>query len=444
MIRLQIAITILLITCIGLLNAQQTIDNKSAHRYFKQFDRLRNADNGNLWGQKLPRKMLFINPENYEFVANEPVNGWSTKKVNGLFYGQYPQEKAIANTSVMIDSTPWTMVMWPLSKTMDVALELMAHESFHNLQRLLDLQFRIMAIPHMDKKDARILFRLEMNALFEAVFNEKKDALKHALFFRKKRFEKYSESKKDEILLETQEGLAQYTGFKLAYTQKERLKSCVKKNIENMSAKSSLSRATAYTSGPLYGLLLDASGKPWRKSALSDFHALELAMNHYAIEEQTLNELTLDKIKIHYNYDEIEAEESARWKKRNEKIAMYTQKLLKDNPLVIELIDRQIGFNPNSIIPLGEHGNVYEYFVLRDRFGKLTAKKGALMTRDWNRVFVSKPEKIEPGKIAGDGWIIELKNGYEVIKTADSYKLAKTKIRKNADIDGKKLYFNYF
>ena len=207
---LPLTISILLIASIKMLPAQQkTIDTDRAAKYFKQFDQLRESDNGALWGHKLPRKMLFVNPQNYEFVANEPLQAYEAKKDGELFRGQYPQNKAIANTSVLIDSTPWTMVMWPLSKKSDEALELMAHESFHNLQSLLGIKISVMAVPHMDKKDARMLFRLEMNALYKALYSNNHEAVKHALYFRKMRFDQYPETKIEEILLETQEGLAQ-------------------------------------------------------------------------------------------------------------------------------------------------------------------------------------------------------------------------------------------
>jgi hypothetical protein len=409
--------------CLGI-SGQTTIDKSIAEKYFSLFDQLRKADKGNLWGVKLPRKMLLIAPESYIFVSNEPLPTYNTQKSGSVFYGQYPKSKAIANTSVVIEDVPWTMVMWPLSKSMDRALELMAHESFHNLQHQLDIEVSVMAIPHMEEKDARILFRLEMNALFHALYSNDLDAIHHALLFRKMRFDKYRESKNEEVLLETQEGLAQYTGYKLAYTNNQ-LKKRLRENIENMAGKSSLSRATAYTSGPLYGQLLDASGKMWRDSVIRSFNAYDLVMRCFNIKKKVLNEINYDEVKMHYNFNEINKEESERYEKRQQKITMYTSKLIEDNPLKIDLIERQIGFNPNSIIPMGTNGNVYEYFELRDWFGKLIAKKGALMTNDWNHVYVSKPMNISDNRVEGDGWVIELKDGCSVLKTNGTFTIHK-------------------
>lgn len=430
--QIKIIVTIILISSAALLNAQKGIDTGSAKIYLNQFEQLLKADSGMLWGQKLPHKLLFVNPKDYTFVANEPLEIYSTKEIQEVYIGQYPKEKGIANTSVVIDSIPWTMVMWPPSKTMDIALELMAHEAYHSLQHLLGIQINVMAIPHMDEKDARVLFRLEVNALYEALFGKNKKALNHAIFFRSKRFELYPKSKDKEILLETHEGLAQYTGYKLAYTDKERLKNQLKQNIKSMAKKSSLIRATAYTSGPLYGLILDASGEKWRKQALHNFQARQLSMKHHNINEQMLEDLNFDEIKTLYNFKEIEAEETKRQEKRRKKVQMYNQKLIEDSPLIIELIDKQIGFNPNSIIPLGDHGNVYEYFILKDKFGVLTAKKGALMSHDQESVSVSKPVSIDENKAEGDGWGIELKEGYQITKKGQSYSIRHTKNRLNS------------
>lgn len=409
--------------CLGI-SGQTTIDKSIAEKYFSLFDQLRKADNGNLWGVKLPHKMLLVDPESYMFVSNESLPTYNTQKSGSLFYGQYPKSKAIANTSVVIEDVPWTMVMWPLSKSMDRALELMTHESFHNLQHQMGIELSVMAIPHMEEKDARILFRLEMNALFHALYNDDLDAIHHALLFRKLRFDKYPESKNKEVLLETLEGLAQYTGYKLAYTNKQ-LKKRLRENIENMAGKASLSRATAYTSGPLYGLLLDASGKMWRDSVMRNFNAYDLVTRCFDIKKKVLNELSYDEVKMRYNFNEINKEESEQYKKRQHKIKMYTSELIEDNPLKIDLIDRQIRFNPKSIIPMGEYGNVYEYFELRDWFGKLIAKKGALMTNDWNHVYVSKPMKIGDNRVEGDGWIIELKDGCSILQSNGTFILHK-------------------
>ena len=49
------------------------------------------------------------------------------------------------------------------------------------------------------------------------------------------------------------------------------------------------------------------------------------------------------------------------------------------------------------------------------------------MSSSWDKISVTIPIKIENKNISGDGWILELKNGYSVTKDESngSYKLTK-------------------
>lgn len=48
--------------------------------------------------------------------------------------------------------------------------------------------------------------------------------------------------------------------------------------------------------------------------------------------------------------------------------------------------------------------------------GILTVEKGALMSPNWDKISISNPVSIDGEKIEGDGWILELTDGYGIKK----------------------------
>src|SRR6185295_7127851 len=68
--------------------------------------------------------------------------------------------------------------------------------------------------------------------------------------------------------LELNEGLAEYTGYKLCGLPDAALPSRVAARLDQEQSSDSFSRSFCYATGPAYGLLLDDAMPNWRKSAL--------------------------------------------------------------------------------------------------------------------------------------------------------------------------------
>jgi hypothetical protein len=66
---------------------------------------------------------------------------------------------------------------------------------------------------------------------------------------------------------------------------------------------------------------------------------------------------------------------------------------------------------------------------MSDSWGKLSVTGGALVGINRDQVILSMPTTISKEKVAGDGWTLELNNGYIVEKnsTDDNYILKKEK-----------------
>lgn len=87
----------------------------------------------------------------------------------------------------------------------------------------------------------------------------------------------------------------------------------------------------------------------------------------------------------------------------------------------------QVAFDPGNIMPIEDKGTVYPNIRISDNWGVLTVKNGALMSSNWDKVSITIPLKSDNKNISGDGWALELKNGYLIAKDeiTSNYKLIK-------------------
>ena len=249
-----------------------SIDIESAARYFSEFDELCREDDGRLWGASLCGPMLIVDPPTRMAVANQADEGGVLKPALNIFAGELPPELPIANTAFEWDGTRWTMLMvWSLSEDRTRRLSLMAHEAFHRVQPELDLAPFGEICAHLDTADGRFWLQMEWNALQEALSvegQERLDAVADALAFRAARRAHFPNAAAREVPLEIFEGLAEYSGMRLAGLSDVEVVEAVAAKREQESG---LVRSFAYVSGPLYGFMLDATGIAWRDRVRSNW-----------------------------------------------------------------------------------------------------------------------------------------------------------------------------
>jgi hypothetical protein len=56
-------------------------------------------------------------------------------------------------------------------------------------------------------------------------------------------------------------------------------------------------------------------------------------------------------------------------------------------------------------------------------WGILTVENGALLSPNWRKVTLSEPAEITGQRITGDGWTLELEQGYILLKEHQNYVL---------------------
>src|SRR5205085_5855551 len=166
-------------------------------------------------------------------------------------------------------------------------------------------------------------------------------------------------------------------------------------------------RSFAYLIGPAYGLLIDAYTPGWtRNYKATDDLALTLA----AAAKITASDATARAAA--YDVVKLRAEEEERDRVNRERIVKLRAQLV-DGPVIeIPMENARYGFDPNSVISLGDIGNAYPTLNISGDFGTVDATNGARLSADFKfgYIAVADREKLKlspgwdlvPGTRAGD------------------------------------------
>ena len=115
-----------------------------------------------------------------------------------------------------------------------------------------------------------------------------------------------------------------------------------------------------------------------------------------------------------YNGETIIREEIARDIKNKKQIADYQNKLIDSPHVELPLMNMNMSFDYTKMVSLDKQGTVYPQIRITDNWGILEVEQGALISPNWNQVNISFPLAIEGNKINGEGWKLELKDGYVI------------------------------
>jgi nucleotide-binding universal stress UspA family protein len=381
-------------------------------------------DGGALWGAPLCGPTLLVEPRTRTVVASAPDSGGALLRLvsdTGAYAGTLPRDVALANTSVRWGGQDWAMVLLPLPADRYERVKLLAHESFHRLQPSLGLGGRDPVNAQLDERDGRAWFRLELRALERALrapADSSRALARDALLFRARRNRLYPGSDTLEAALERQEGLAEYTGARVALLDAGEPESRVAADLARAEASPRpYVRSFAYATGPALGLLLDRHDAGWRAAARStpSLAARLAAAVGFRAPAGTALEARARERARRYAGDSVFAAEAARDRERRARVAEYRARLV-DGPLLL-LRQQGLGlsFDPGALFPLGALGTVYPTGTFSGPWGKLEVTSGgALLAGDFSRLAVPAPRDAAARPLAGDGWRLELAPGWEV------------------------------
>lgn len=391
---------------------------------FKEIKTILTKDNGRLWGINIYGALMFVDPATRNVIANEQNTENTFTKSGELFSGRLDEKVIMANTAQNINGKNWTMVILPLPKDEDTKNDLIIHELFHNIQEKLNLKPNSEANSHLDNKAARIYMILEWNALLKAYIEngeaERIAHIRNALLFRQLRRLEYSGTTVNENCLELQEGLAEYTGVKLGIEKESsKIKYLSGKVTNAVKNYPSFIRSFAYVSGPLYGLLLDKSGKEWRNELNPGSDLGKLLYEKYSLKLESNPKAIYESVRDGYGFENIAVSENKREEKNNKIVDKYRKKFVTGPVLSLPNNKMQFQFNPSELVSLGRAGNVYPHLRVVDKWGVLTAEEGAVIASNYMSVSVTAPFKTEKNTLKGEGWELKLNEGWIAVPSAD-------------------------
>lgn len=387
--------------------------------YFQQV-REATAKHEHLWNKDIYGPLLVVDPETREAFANEPDKEGRLTLDKGLYRGILPREVPVANTDTRWSSKHWAMLVLPLPANRHDRVDLMTHELFHSAQPSLGFTPRREENQHLDLKEGRIYLRLEIKALEAALkaprLRRAEEHLRNALLFRKFRHQVYRGSEMSENQLELLEGLATYTGQMMSGRDKWEWRAYLLRRVEQFIETPTFVRSFAYETVPVYGFFLYQKDNRWNLKVDNETMLTELFSDTFGMERRILLQSYIRQVADEYDGRRIVEEETRRAASMEEELDRYRELFFDLPHLEIRLEDMKMSFDPRNLIPLDEdEGTVYPTVEISDNWGTLTVSEGgALLRTDWRWVIVSEPLEITGRRVAGEGWVIDLNEGYFV------------------------------
>lgn len=394
----------------------------NAKEYFAAATEDCRAEGGNLWGVSLCGPLLFVDPATREVVASQAdAEGRLKPAGHGTYTGVMPSDQTIANTSAWWSGTHWIQLVWPLPENLAMARTLMAHESYHRVQDQIVPLGTSVANTQLQTLYGRYTLQLEWRALAAALGAPtdaaRRQAASDALLFRAARYDRFPAAQAEEVALEYDEGLAQYTGVMVGNATAAQRTTIALDLLREAPDNPSFVRSFAYATGPAYGLLLDSYRPGWRRQIVDSKQGLASLLASAL--HLDLKYMPLDTVVAraeHYGGPELLASEEADNAEREREIAHYRSLLVTGPVLVLPLKQTRTEFNPQTVLSLGEAGTVYVTMRLFDDWGSIDIEQGGLLDPDRPFLVVSAPSgEVVTGTIHGPGWTLELASGWQLV-----------------------------
>jgi hypothetical protein len=420
-VRIPSLIIVLLLRA-GTASAQgPSIDLAEARRAFESARIASDLDAGRLWGIELYGPVFLVDPATGSVAADRADREGQLTAGDGVWAGTLPETINPANTAIEWAGLEWTMVLWPPPTIPHARNRLLLHEMFHRVQDEIGLPANNPLNAHLDTRDGRIWMRLEMRALAEALSHDgdgRRTAIRDALDFRARRRALFPGAAAEEDALERNEGMAEYTGLVLGGLPAGALAHRAAAALEQQESRETFSRSFAYATGPAYGVLLDAAGRPWRDALVAGAALAELLETSYATE---VSRVPAEGRVAWYNGERVMAVETAREEARLAREAELRGRFV-DGPVLVLAPGSEFSFSfdPNDAVNLEGIGTVYGSTRVVDGWGVLEVESGGGLFRrneeGWiTGVVVPVPSGAATPPSAGDGWRLELAPGWEIV-----------------------------
>jgi predicted DNA-binding transcriptional regulator AlpA len=245
--------------------------------------------------------------------------------------------------------------------------------------------------------------------------------LTNALLFRLHRQSLYPNNNEDAF--ERLEGLAEYTGFKLAT-----IDSCLKtneliKHIDTGIKKVGFSNSFAYFTGPAYGFIFDKYSSDWIEQVKQGLSLTQIGCKLVNFNPSYIDTVKIEFLVKQYKADSLINAVKSRAEKEKQLVEKLERKFFNNSRLVIPYNNINFTFNPQEKLVSISEGVVYPTFSLTANWGTLKVSKGIYRDNNWRFFIVPIPDSIISGvgdnKYMWDGYELMLKSGYFIQEIED-------------------------
>lgn len=387
----------------------------------RDFARACAEDAGALWGRSLCGATIIVHPATRAAVASDSPPGGVFRRDGAVWIGRVPDGIPVANTSLRWVDRDWAMALMPLGRTRFARLQLLAHEAFHRIQQAVGIDAPDALNAHLDEHDGRYWLRLELRALAAALTApdaQARAAARDALLFRRARHAVYPGADSLEKALELSEGLAEYTGYRVAMDHLDTTAAPAAAATLAFERRPSYARALGYGTGPALGLLLDRWAPDWRtRVSGSGLAPLLASAVGFEAPEDPGREAAARAAR--YGGEEIAQGEETRAAERDRRLADYRRRLIEGPALVLEQDRLMRAFDPNTLVPF-PGGTIYPTGTFSAPWGKLQVDSGgAFVSENFDVVRVEAPAESGGSIVRGPGWTLELAEGWSVRRDGD-------------------------
>jgi hypothetical protein len=401
--------------------------------YFAEMNTMFDEDGGELWGFRLHAPFMFVDPETRGIIANSADPYGFLQNLGGLYVGTFPQYIQLPefmNQHEEIWGKQWGVMTWaaiPFAE--DIRRGTFAQNTFVLHQTNIWGERQAFYDGHLNQVDARVLIRLEINALLRALNAEgeatRLDALTDALSIRIIRRNIFG-SADFENYWEHGESLALYTNW--IFGRENRIGSLegFSHFAEAISGFDIGTRA-ATLSGAVYAHFLSKFRIPWKVNLNPDSDLGLILQNALGV---TLFG-NIAEINTHlYDFAAIERQETENAKAifnitRELTEAMATYHVLKffrdDFPdfygFRVGATDADIHQTPG----IGEvwRGNIEFY----GSFGQMEILNGTIIIYIEFYAVIAKNLEVFDNKVTAETWTLELNEGYGIIPHGKDFRV---------------------
>jgi len=403
---------------------------EKALQYFKSIEEICIKEEGNLWKKNLYCPIMFVDRASRNIVANQPDKDGLLKFKDGIYTGLYPKELIINNAPVIFGGTLFAMTPLP-SQEDDYRIKTRAiHSMFHRFQEAEGFIASGYNTNNMDDKEARLWIKLEWKALRKAINSEGEGrliAIRDALIFKGSNRELYNEYADDENRFETYEGLATFTYTLFCTNSSEEFKTRLFENLDRIYSMQSYSRSYGFIHGALYASLLYDQGFDFDTIKTDNFDLGNAVKELYNIKLPAICRDVAGSLALNYDIDAINKEEEKRVSDIKERIHKQISTFTEKPVVFLELESPYFDFEPEDIHSLDTLGTLYNALRVSDNWGKLTIDKGGcLVSNNFKYLRITaKGYKEEKNHITGEGWLLILNNGWQLIEVNQNYFIRK-------------------